>query len=131
MKLAPALMGLCVMVVMVTAKPSKRFISFHQIVDEIENRVHHVGEEIKDGVHHVGEEIEDGIQHLGHALEDITGIHSAKDLACKLYSTLKGAGEASCDAKCTEILTKRKSWVSLCPGICYMIFHEAEKLAHC
>ncbi|XP_076467740.1 uncharacterized protein LOC143298716 [Babylonia areolata] len=127
MKLAPAVIGLCVMVVTVTAKPSKRFISIH----DIEHGLHHLGHEIEHGLHHVGHEIEHGIHHLGHELGHITGIHSAKDLACKLYSTLKGAGEAGCDAKCIVLVSETVYGVALCPEICHMIFHEADKVAHC
>ncbi|XP_076468054.1 uncharacterized protein LOC143298908 [Babylonia areolata] len=111
-----ALVGLCVMVAMVTAKPSKRFISIH---------------EIEHGLHHIGHEVEHGLHHLGHELEHITGIHSAKDLACKLYSTLKGAGEAGCDAKCIVLVSETVYGVALCPEICHMIFHEADKLTNC
>ncbi|XP_076468161.1 uncharacterized protein LOC143298986 [Babylonia areolata] len=127
MKLATTLAGLCLVVVMVTAKPSKRFISIH----DIKHGLHHIGHEIDHGLHHVGHEIDHGLHHIGDELGHITGIHNTKDLACKFYHVLKRGGEGTCHAKCIALATGTVYGLPLCSGACRMVFHEADKLAHC
>ena len=121
MKVASAaVVGFCMVVAMVTTKsvPKKRFISIHEITH---------------GLHHLGHEIEHGVQHLGHELSHITGIHNARDLACKIYPHVKGVGEAACDAKCVALVTATTAvyMAPICPAACHMIIREAGKLAHC
>ena len=129
MNTAATVVGLCLVAVMVTAVPSKRFISIH----DIEHGLHHVGHEIEHGVQHIGHEIEHGVQHLGEELAHITGIHDVKGIACKIYPHVKDAGEAACDAKCVALITATTAvyLTPACPAACHMIFHEADKLVNC
>ncbi|KAL8558366.1 hypothetical protein ACOMHN_061245 [Nucella lapillus] len=132
---AAAVVGLCLMVVMVTATPSKRGLSLHKI----EHSLHHIGHEIENGAHHVGHEIENGAHHIGHdfehlgqELKKIKNIHDVRALACKLYPVTKTLGNAGCSSACVAATSASAGLLSpLCPVACHMVFHEANKLVKC
>ncbi|XP_076468115.1 uncharacterized protein LOC143298952 isoform X2 [Babylonia areolata] len=131
MKLATALAGLCLVVVMVTANPSKRFL--HHSHHHIGHVIHHIGHEIDHGLHHVGHEIDHGIEHLGHEFSHITGIHNPRDLACKIYPVAKKLGQSKCATECVTAAAANgaAAVVPFCGSACKMVFHEADKLTGC